>query len=96
MRRQLAVRAFHGEVLLMIAHHGHEDFFGKREVLLLKAAEQHRRPLGEIRNRVDEALILAPARAGNRSRRRIQRLADLVPARLGDPLLPSPQRASLT
>ncbi len=65
VRREFAVGIFHGEVLLVIAHDGDQDFFGKGEKFAVEVAEDDRRRFGEIDDRVEQFLIFTPARAGN-------------------------------
>src|ERR1700682_5913935 len=50
VRREFACYVFDGEILLMIAHHGHQDLFWQRKKLLHKVAENRRRPLGQVDN----------------------------------------------
>ena len=79
----LPVGVLHREILLVVAHHRHQNLFRQLKILGLKVAEDHGGPLGEVRHRLHQRLILAPARAGNCARRRVQRLANDLPA-LGD------------
>ena len=83
MRSQLAVRAFHGKVFLVVAHHRDQYFFGKLQILRLKIAEDHRRPLGQMEHRLDQRLVFTPVRSGNGARRLVQRLANNLPALRG-------------
>ena len=83
VRGQFAVRAFNGEVLLVIAHDGDEDFFRQREVFSFKLAENNRGPLGKVNNRFDQRFVFAPACAGDGARGRIECLANRL-APLGD------------
>ena len=80
MRGQLAVRALDSKVLLMVAHHRDQHLFGKCKIFRLKITQHDRRPLGEMNHRLDQRLVLAPARTGNRSGRRIEGLANRLPA----------------
>ena len=79
MRREFAVGIFDGEVLLVVAHHGHQDLFGQVQVLRLKIAEDYRWPLGEMHDSLDQCLILTPARAGNGARHLVQSFTDRLP-----------------
>ena len=73
---QLAVRILHGEVLLVIAHHRDQNFFGKREKFRIEVAEDDRRKFGEIDDGVEQILVFAPARAGDGARGGVERFAD--------------------
>ncbi len=78
VRQQLPVGVLDREILLVIAHHGDEHFGGQREEFGIEAAENHRRTLREIDDRVEQRLVFAPARAGNGSRGGIERFADAL------------------
>ena len=78
MRQQLAVRIFHRKIFLMVAHHRDQHFFRQRQKLRIEAAENHGRKFRQIHHRVEQRLVFPPARAGNRARRRVERLANLL------------------
>ncbi len=78
VRRELAVGVFEREVLLVVAHDGDQDFGGQREILGIEAAENYRGTLGQVDNRVEQGLVFAPARAGNRAGGGVEGLADAV------------------
>jgi hypothetical protein len=80
VRGQLAVRIFDREILLVVAHDGHQDFFGKLEVGGLEVAEEHVRPLRQVGDGVDQRMVFAPACVGDCARHVVQRLANLVAA----------------
>ena len=63
MRSQLARLVLHRKILLVIAHHRHQHLFRQRQILRLKVTQHHRRPLRQVRHRLDQRLILAPPRA---------------------------------
>ncbi len=62
MRRQLALCIFHREILLVIAHHRHQNLFRQSQILALKVAQNHARPLGQVRHRLNQRFVLAPSR----------------------------------
>ena len=66
MGREFSAGVFHREVLLVVAHDGDQNLLGKSEKLAVKASEDDRRRFGEIDYGVEQRLVLAPARAGNR------------------------------
>ena len=78
MRQQLAVGIFQRKVFLVVAHHGDQNFIGKREKFGIEAAQNDRRKLRQVDDRVEQRLVFAPARAGDRSRRRVERLANAL------------------
>ena len=86
MRGQPAARIVHREILLVITHHGHQHLIGQLQIFVLESAQHHARPLGKLRHRFHQRLILTPARALHGATHAIQRLADaLAPhAHIGD------------
>ncbi len=80
VRGELAVRAFDGEVFLVVAHHRDQHLFRQGKVLGLEIAQHHGGPLGEMDDSLDERLIFTPARAGNGAGRGVESLADRMPA----------------
>ena len=90
MRRQLPARTFHGKILLVVPHHRHQHLFRQRQVFRIKAPHHHRRPLRQVRHRIHQRMVLAPAQPvalralsrGESARHPVQRLANLLPPRL--------------
>ena len=78
---ELAGGVFDGEVFLVVAHDGDEDFLGEGEVLGLEVAEDDGGPLGEVEDGVDERLVWAPAGAGEVAGGGVKGLADGLAAR---------------
>src|SRR5947209_8853391 len=78
MRKQLALRIFDRKILLMIAHHRYQNFFGKLKKFRIKAAENCRRPFGEVDNDIQQSLIFAPTRAGYGPSNGIECFANLM------------------
>src|SRR5713101_6031236 len=76
--RQRAASIFHGEIFLMIAHHGDQHFFRQRKKLLVKAAENCCGPLREIDDRFQQLRIFTPAGAGNGAGGSVQGFADAM------------------
>ena len=66
VRQQLAVGVFEREVLLVIAHHRDQHFVGQREKFGIEAAQNDGREFGQVDDGVEQRLVFAPARAGNR------------------------------
>ena len=66
MRQQLAARIFDGKIFLMIAHDRDQNFLGQFQKFGIEAAQNHRRPLGEVDDCIEQSLVFAPARAGDR------------------------------
>ena|SRR5947199_4990863 len=77
MRQELAAGIFKREILLVIAHHRDQHFLWKREELRIKAAENDRRKFCQVHDGTEQWIVFAPARAGNRTRRGIERFANL-------------------
>ncbi len=78
MRRQPAARVLHREIFLVVAHHGDQHFFRQLEEFAIEVAEDHRGPLRQIDDRVEQFLVFAPARAGNGAGGGVQRFADAL------------------
>jgi hypothetical protein len=78
VRRQFAGSVLDGEILLVVAHDGHQNLLGKRQEFGVEAAHQNRRPLGQVGDRVDQCMIFAPAGAGDGSSDPVQFLADAL------------------
>ena len=78
--RQRMLCIFHREILLVVAHDGHQHFFRQGQVFRLEVARQHAGPLGEMGDLLDQGFIFAPACARQRACRRVQRLADALAA----------------
>ncbi len=64
----------------MVAHDRDQHFFGKREKFRIEAAENHRRPLGQVNYAVEQRRILAPAGSGNGAGGGVESFADLLQA----------------
>ena len=56
VRRSLPFGVFQREVLLVIAHHRDQHFFGKREKFGIEAAENDRREFRQVHDRVEQGL----------------------------------------
>ncbi len=76
------MRVFHGEVFLVVAHDRDQHLLRQAEETLVEAPEHHRRPLGKVRDCVDELLVFTPARARSGAGGAVKRLADGVAAGL--------------
>jgi len=74
--QQLAVRAFDGEVLLVVSHDGDQHFFRQGQILGLEVAEDDAGPLGEVYDGLDERLVFTPARSGDGACHLVEGLAD--------------------
>ena len=53
VRQQVAFGILGGKVVLMVPHHGDQDFFRKLKKVLFEAAHQHGRPLRKMGRLVD-------------------------------------------
>ena len=78
VRRELSVGILNREVLLVVAHHGDQNFFGQREKFAIEVAEDDRRSFGEIDDGIEQSLIFSPARAGDLTHCGVEGFADLV------------------
>ena len=78
MWRQFAGGIFHREILLVIAHHRDQNFLRQRQKLRIETAQNGRRKLRQIHDRIEQRFIFSPARAGNRACRGIESLSNLV------------------
>ena len=72
---------FDREVLLVVAHHGDQNFFRQRQVFGLEVAEQHGWPLGKVGDLLHQGLVFTPASLGKSAGRGVERLADAMAAR---------------
>ena len=75
---QLSRGILHGKIFLVIPHYRHQHFFGQLQIFGIEVAQHHRRPLRQVRHRLQQRGVLAPAAAGHAPRLQIQRLADAV------------------
>ena len=75
---ELAIRVFHREIFLMIAHHRDQNFFRQFQKLAIEITQNGRGTLGEVHHCVQQVLVFAPAGAGNGSGCGIERLANLL------------------
>jgi len=78
VRREFAVSIFNGEILLVVAHDGDEDFLGESKELAVKVSEDDGGSFGEIDDGVEQFLIFAPACAVNFADRGVEGFADFV------------------
>ena len=76
MRSELAIRIFNREILLVVAHHRDQHFFGQSEKLGIEIAEDDGWKFGQVHNSGQEWGIFTPARAGNCARGRVQSFAE--------------------
>ena len=76
LRRELAVGVFHREILLVVAHHRDQDFFGQFEELRVEAAGDRGGIFGEVDQRFEQRVVGLDADAD-------QLVADLLAALLG-------------
>ena len=79
-------RIFEGKILLMITHHGDQNFFGKRQVLFLEAPESNAGPLRKMSDGIDQRMILTPANSGDSAGSCVEGLANPMTRRfnIGD------------
>src|SRR5690348_8371369 len=78
MWQQLAVCVLDREILLVIAHHSDQYFFGQCQELGVKGTQDGGRKLCEIDDGVEQGPVFAPASAGNRPSGCIESLANLL------------------
>ena len=75
--QQPAICILDREIFLMVTHHRNQDFLGQFQKLAIKRSQYCRGPLCKVYHEFEQQLVFAPARAGNRTSRRIQRFANL-------------------
>ena len=68
VRQQFVIAVFDCKIFLVIAHHRDQNFFRKREVFGIEAAEDGGRKFGEIDDSIKQILVFSPARSGDGTR----------------------------
>ena len=78
VRRELALGVFDRKILLVVAHDRDQNFFRQLQKFGIEAAQDRRRPLGQIDHGVEQRLVFAPARAGNGASGSVECFANLL------------------
>ena len=78
VRQQFVIAVFDCKIFLVITHHRDQNFFWKREVFGIEAAEDSGRKFGEIDNCIKQILIFALTRSGRGAGGGIESFANLL------------------
>src|SRR6266536_1264634 len=76
--KQFSIASLQCKIFLMVTHHSDQDLFRQFQILRIEVAENHRRPLREVYDRLKQGFVVAPARSANRARGGIKRFADFA------------------
>src|SRR5207244_13115389 len=78
VRQQFVIAVFDCKIFLVITHHRDQNFFWKREVFGIEAAEDSGRKFGEIDNCIKQIIIFATTRSGRGAGGVIESFANLL------------------